>query len=488
MAAAPAPNHAIFKSASMLIGDQWIDKGGAGTLSHISPSTGETLGAFPAGDKGDVDRAVSAAKAAAPGWARVNPTVRRDVLLRAAQLLRDRAEEFATLAAHETGAVFNPASFARHAEHLIYYAGWADKLEGGTIPLGAGVFNYTLHEPYGVVAALTSWNGPVASALMKLAPALAAGNCVVLKPPELGPFATLVLAKLFLDAGLPPGVLNIVTGDAAAGAALVSDPRVGKVSFTGGLATARHVIRAAADNATPVVMELGGKSANLVFEDADLDHAANMAAQMGCMTHAGQGCLFPTRLLVQDSIYDALVLRVLAVASKARVGNPFAQGVTSGPVINQAAVDRIMGAITTAKAEGHGKLLLGGERLGGELASGYYLQPTVFGDVDNASPLARKEIFGPVLSIVRFTTEEEAVSLANDTEYGLAGYVHTRDLARAHRLAEALEAGYVGVNGFPPMPVQAPFGGYKQSGFGREGGRLGVEEYLRVKNVYMALK
>lgn len=456
------------------------------SMAHINPTTGKVLGTFVAASREDGDRAVTAARNAYPAWRAVAPGVRRDILLRAAQLIRERAELIAAMASHETGAVYNPLAPARSAEQLVYYAGWIDKLEGGTTPVGPSAFNYWVHEPYGVVLALTSWNGPLTSALMKLAPALAAGNCVVLKAPELGPFVTLLLADLFAEAGLPAGVLNVVTGGPALGASLVADPRIGKISFTGGLPTARHIMRDAAENATPVVMELGGKSANLVFADADLDRAAGMAVMMGCVVHAGQGCLFPTRLLVQDSVYDAVVERVLANVAKARIGNPFTPGVASGPLINEAALARVLGAIEQAKSEGSGRLLHGGHRLGGDLADGYFLAPTIFGDVDNGSALAKKEIFGPVLSIIRFTDEDDAVAKANDTDYGLAGYVHTGNLDRAHRVASRLEAGYIGINGFPPMPVQAAFGGYKQSGFGREGGRLGIEEFMRVKNVYVS--
>ena len=483
----PQPDHPIFSSAAMLIGGERVESGSKGELSHINPSTGKVLGAFPAGGAKEVDAAIRAAKAALPMWSGRHPTQRRDILLKTAALIRERAAELARIASHETGGVYSPEQFVGATEQLTYYAGWADKVEGGVTPMGPGVFNYTVHEPYGVIAAITSWNGPVISALMKLGPALAAGNCVIVKPPELGPFATLVMAQIFAEAGLPDGVLNIVLGGPEAAQALVTDPRIGKISFTGGLPTARHILRAAAVNATPVVTELGGKSANLVFADADLDQAAVMAASMGCLVHAGQGCLFPTRLLVEDSVYDALAEKVLGMVRSVPTGDPFTPGVVGGPVISQGALDRIMARIDEARTSGDGKLLHGGERMGGELADGYFIKPTVFGDVDNDSRLAQEEVFGPVLSMIRFKDEEDAVHKANDTVYGLAGYVHTTNLARAHRVASQLEAGYVGVNAFPPMPVQAPFGGYKQSGSGREGGKPGIEEYLRLKNVYMAL-
>jgi len=487
MVEAVAADHPVFARPAALIGDTWHFTGSAGMLQHRNPSTGEILGEFPSGGAAEADAAIAAAQAAFPAWRDMAPGVRRDILLRAAALVREKGAELAMIASLETGSVFNPAGPGGAAEHLVYYAGWIDKFLGETTPFSPGILNYTRHEPYGIVLALTSWNGPVTSALMKLGPALAAGNCVILKPPELGPFATIRLAEIFLEAGLPAGVLNVVTGGSELGARFVADPRIGKISFTGGLPTARHVLRGAAENATPVVTELGGKSANLVFADADLDRAAAMASTMGCMVHSGQGCLFPTRLLVEEAAYEPLVERVLVHVAKARVGNPFDAGVTSGPVINEAAIDRITGYIDRARREHHGRLLAGGERLGGELAQGYFLAPTIFGDVDNKSPLAQEEIFGPVLSIIRFSTEAQAIELANDTNYGLAGYVHTRDFGRAHRVAGALEAGYIGINGFPPMPVQAPFGGYKQSGSGREGGREGMLEFLRLKNIYAYL-
>lgn len=487
MTSPPTPDHPIFSSATMRIGDDRRAKGAKGVLTHVSPVSGKSLGPFPAGGAEEADAAISAAQRAFPKWRDMLPQARRDILLKAARLIQERASELSTIASHETGALFNPAQVAGSAEQLIYYAGWIDKLEGATIPLGRGALDYTKHEPYGVVVGITCWNGPITSALMKLAPALAAGNCVIIKPPELGPFATLVLAQIFEDAGLPSGVLNIVTGGPEAGHSLVQDKRVGKISFTGGIATARHILRTAAEHTTPVVTELGGKSANIVFADAKLDTAAGMSAMMGCLVHAGQGCLFPTRLFVQDTIYNEFVEKVVAIVRNAKVGNPFDPEVRTGPVISENAVDRILDRIRGAEKNNEGELLTGGERVGGEFISGFYVTPAVFGNVDNSSGLAQNEVFGPVLSILKFSHEEEAVAMANDSDYGLAGYVHTENLNRAHRVANSLEVGYVGVNGFPPMPVQAPFGGYKQSGSGRENGRAGIEEYLRTKNVYIPL-
>jgi aldehyde dehydrogenase (NAD+) len=279
----------------------------------------------------------------------------------------------------------------------------------------------------------------------------------------------------------------VVTGGPDAGAALVNDARIGKISFTGGGATARRIIESAGRNLTPVVLELGGKSANLVFADADLIVATATSVQTALANTSGQGCVLPTRLLVHDAVYDEVASTVTQMATALKIGRPFDDGVQMGPVIDATNCERILAVIESATSNRSGTLLSGGERVGGELASGYFVAPTVFGDVDNASELAQHEIFGPVLSIVRFSDEEEAVSLANGTDYGLGGMVFTRDIDRAHRLARRLTAGYVGINAFPPMPPNAPFGGVKQSGYGREGGRDGLMEFLQIKNVYVGL-
>jgi aldehyde dehydrogenase (NAD+) len=322
---------------------------------------------------------------------------------------------------------------------------------------------------------------------MKVVPALAAGNVVVLKPPSLTPFAALLFGELALEAGLPPGALNITPGDADAGEALVAHPDVAKISFTGGGAVARRVMETAARGLKPVALELGGKSANLVFADADLDAAAQMAAIHGVAVLSGQGCVLPTRAYVQDGVYDAFVERVLRIVGSLKVGDPLAPDTFMGPVISSAAAERILGVIERAKAERAGALLTGGTRLGGALAEGAFIAPTVFGDVAHDSHLAREEIFGPVLSITRFRDEAEAIAMANDSRYGLGAYVHTKDVARAHRCADALQAGLVSINAGPAMAPNMPFGGMKQSGFGREGGRAGLDEFLQIKTVHVAL-
>ena len=476
-------------SGDLLIGDRWEADTSGGRREQINPSTGEPLASVAMGGPAEVDRAIDAAIAAFPEWSQWTPARRRDVLDELARLIDANDLHLGVMRSLETGAPFKRrrgASLA--AEYVRYNAGWVDKLEGATVPTSAGpALDYTRLEPYGVVAVLTPWNGGMVSPAMKVAPALAAGNCVVLKPAELAPLGPLRFAELCLEAGVPPGVVNVVTGGADAGAALVDDPRVSKISFTGGGATARRIMEAAARNLTPVVLELGGKSANVVFADADLDAAAVTAVQAGLVPTSGQGCVLPTRLLVEDSVYDAVQERVVALTESLVVGSPFDDGVHMGPVIDAANCARILAIIERAAAGGDGRLLTGGERMGGELAAGYFIRPTVFGDVDNSSDLAQNEIFGPVLSIVRFHDEDEAVALANGTAYGLGGIVFTNDLRRAHRLAARLDAGSIGINAFPPMPPSAPFGGVKQSGFGREGGRAGIDEFLRQKNVYVSL-
>jgi aldehyde dehydrogenase (NAD+) len=359
-------------------------------------------------------------------------------------------------------------------------------VEGSTFePYPARGLGYTKAEPYGIIGAIIPWNAPLIAVSMKVIPALAAGNAVILKPPTLTPFVALRFGELALEAGLPPGLLSVVPGDAEAGDALVRHPEVGKVSFTGGEAVARQVIAASAETLKPLALELGGKSANIIFADADLDTAVPMAVAMGCVQLSGQGCVLPTRLLVHDDVYDEVVARAAEVAGAFKIGVATDPATRMGPVISEAACARILGVIDKAKAERQGRLVHGGERCGGDLAPGYFIEPTVFADVAPDAGISRGEIFGPVLSILRVSDDDEAVRIANATPYGLGAYLHTRDLDRALNVSARLEAGYVSVNGFAGMTPNAPFGGYKQSGYGREGGHAGLEEFLQTKTVWI---
>jgi aldehyde dehydrogenase (NAD+) len=373
------------------------------------------------------------------------------------------------------------------AEWFRHYAGYADKIEGTVPAVGApaGGLDYTRRSPYGVVAAIIPWNGPVMALALKVAPALAAGNAVVLKPSEAAPFSSLYFGSLVCAAGLPAGLVNVVPGGPDVGARLCADDRVAMISFTGGGVAARAVGEAAAARHIPTVLELGGKSASLVFADAELDKSAKLAAILGISQNSGQGCFLPTRLLVHESIYDRVLKGVIATASKFRLGSPFDPTTSMGPVVDEKARDRILEVIDEARGRGDGRLVHGGSRASGELAAGNFIEPTIFADVDPDSPLAQDEVFGPVLSVIGFADEAQAVEIANNTRYGLAGYVWTTDLGRAHRVAEALDAGYVSVNSMAALPPAAPFGGWKDSGHGVEGSRAGLDEYLRIKNVHV---
>lgn len=473
----------------LIIGGEDITDAGGGTYEHHDPATGEVQTVVPLASAAEVDMAVAAARSAFPMWRDIDPNRRRDILLAIAKGILADEKRLADIATAEMGIpnllAGQPVPIA--AEWFNYFAGWIGKTGGEVVTVpGADAFDYVLNEPVGVIGSIIPWNGPLIAIAMKVAPALAAGNCVVIKPPENAPFTALRFAEIAAEAGLPPGVFNVVPGDGQAGAALCAHPGIDKITFTGGGGTARKVLAAAAQALTPVILELGGKSANIVFPDADLDAAAMMAVGAGLMTLSGQGCMLPTRLLLHNDIYDEVVARVVAGAGMLSVGNPWEPTTIMGPLATAGQLERVSGAVEAATAASAGTLLSGGGRLP-DLGGGYYYQPTVFGDVNPASDLAQEEIFGPVLSISRFGTEEEAVEQANGTRYGLAAYVHTRDLRRAHTLSAALDAGGVAVNGFPIVPPGTPFGGTKQSGFGREGGLWGLREFQRTKNVYIGL-
>jgi aldehyde dehydrogenase (NAD+) len=457
--------------------------GSGGTYGHVNPATGEVDAQIPLADKDEIDLAVTAAHEAFQSWKRTPPAQRRALLVRLADLIEAHADEFARLGALDNGTPLTVgAAFpVLSAEWTRYYAGWADKIQGDLTgnPVQDGELGYTLAQPYGVVGIIITWNGPLISLAMKIPAAVAAGNTVVVKPSELTPFSGELFMDLVEQAGFPPGVVNVLPGTAEAGAQLVSHPLVRKVTFTGGPATATRILEACAPSMKPAVLELGGKSANIVFADADLDVACQIGTTFSLIALSGQGCAFATRMIVHEDVYDEVVARVTLIAQNIPVGDPFDPAVASGPVVNQAAVERILGMIERAAEQG-ATLLAGGSRID---RAGYFIQPTVFADVDPDSELAQTEVFGPVLTIFKFRTEEEAVALANGTRYALSSYVQTRDLQRALRVAAELDAGETLVNGATNLKVGRPFGGFGLSGVGKEGGRQGIEEFLRIRSV-----
>jgi aldehyde dehydrogenase (NAD+) len=471
------------------IGGESLSSGSGGVHEHVDPATGQVDARIPLAGASEIDRAVIGANEAFDQWRRTVPGDRRRHLLRLADLMEANSEEFARRGTMDNGtpAAVVAGMVESSVEWTRYYAGWADKVAGelSTSYAAVGELNYTLHQPYGVIGIIITWNGPLISLAMKIPAALAAGNTVVVKPSEMTPFTGELFMDLVEEAGIPTGVVNILPGAPEAGEALVAHPLVQKVSFTGGPTTARKILHSCAELMKPAVLELGGKSANIIFDDADLDVACGHGAFLSVGILSGQGCAFPTRMLVQEGVYDDVVDRVGAVAKGIPVGDPWEPTTMAGPVVNQEALARIMGVIEQAQADG-ARLVTGGSRLGGDLANGYFIEPTVFADVDPDSDLAQNEVFGPVLAITPFANDDDAVRIANNSRYGLSGYLQTSNLARALRVAEELHTGEVLINGAANLRVQRPFGGQGISGFGKEGGKLGIDEFLRVKSVGIA--
>jgi aldehyde dehydrogenase (NAD+) len=472
----------------LLIGADWIFDSSGGELEHVNPSTGRVQRSFPAAGAAEIDAAVEAARQGLASWRKCAPSEKRAIMQRIAKGFRDHADELARIGILETGLIRNFAGVLplAAAEWFDYYAGWSDKVEGKVISTPSG-FDYTVPEPFGVVGIIVTWNGPVGGIGMSVAAPLAAGCSVVLKAPELSPFSSSLIGRICVDAGLPPGVLNVVVGGPEAGNHLVKHRGVDKIGFTGSPATGRLIQAAAAESLKPLVLELGGKSANIVFADADLDVAV-AAAVAGITSINGQTCISPTRLLVQHQVYEEVSRRVADAMIAIKVGDPFASETAMGPVISKGACDRIMSMIHEAKETSESELLVGGERLEGELSEGFFVQPTAFKDVANDSAIAQNELFGPVLAMMPFGEEDEAIHLANDTKYGLAAYVHTMDVSRVIHMSSQLDAGNISVNGGTAVAgPYAPFGGFKQSGYGKEGGLAGLMEYVRVKNVNIGI-
>jgi aldehyde dehydrogenase (NAD+) len=477
----------------MLIDGQWTAARAGQTWNHRHPATGEDVAAFPIAAAEDVDLAVRAARRAFDEgpWPRARAGERIRVLRRIADLVREHGDELLRLQALDNsvplsfGGVYGMSS-AMVADVFDHHAGWVDKLAGETLPpyQGGDHLVMTLREPVGVVGAIVPWNAPLLLAAQKLAPALAAGCTIVVKPSEYATFAVMRLARLIEEAGLPPGVLNVVTGPGdPTGEALITHPMVNKLSFTGSRAVGRRIVEASADGFKRVSLELGGKSPAVIFADADVGSAA--AITMGTVTLglSGQVCLAQTRALVHRDVTDEFLSMAEMISGMVSYGNPFDPAVTSSPLINTKQLERVLGLITQGQAEG-ARLVCGGTRSEGDLAAGNFVAPTLFTDVTNDMSIAREEIFGPVLSVIPFADEDEAVRIANDTEYGLAATVWTSDLKRAMRMTKAIRAGTVGINGYQLEP-HAAFGGYRQSGLGREGGRPAIESYTELKTVLL---
>jgi aldehyde dehydrogenase (NAD+) len=474
---------------SLLINNQWVESESGKTFPTINPATGEELARVAEADAADVDKAVAAARNALERgpWRTTSATERGRLLNRLADLIEQNADEIARLETLDNGM---PLTVARGVAipltlgQLRYFAGWADKNHGKTIPVNGNYFCYTRHEPVGVVGQITPWNFPLLMYGMKLGPALAMGNTVVLKPAEQTPLTALRIGELIVEAGFPAGVVNILPGyGPIAGAAIANHMDIDKVAFTGSTEVGHSIMEASGrTNLKRVSLELGGKSPNIVFADAAMDDAIE-GCHFGVFFNQGQVCCAGSRLFVEEKIYDEFVEKSVARAKRRTVGNPFDAGTEQGPQIDNVQFEKVMSYIDDGKREG-AELLTGGKRAG---EPGYFVEPTVFANVHDEMKIAREEIFGPVMSIMKFREIDEVVHRANNTAYGLAAAVWTRSIDKAHAIANNVKAGTVWVNCFDVFDAAAPFGGFKQSGIGREMGEYALQQYTEVKTVTIRL-
>jgi aldehyde dehydrogenase (NAD+) len=469
----------------LFIGGEFAPGVSGETFDAVNPYRGEPWARLASASAPDVEAAVAAALVAQPKWAALNGAARATILNRIADVIVEHADEMAVFESTDNGKIIRETrSQMLFAARLFrFFAGYADKLYGKVIPLDQPtVFDFTTREPYGVVGLITAWNSPITLLCNKLPAALAAGNTVVIKPSEHASVSTLELCRLLQKAGLPPGVVNVVTGGPDVGSAIVDHRDIAKISFTGSPSVGRRIAAAAGAALKPVTLELGGKSPNIIFEDADLD-AATIGALAGIFGATGQTCVAGSRLLVQRGVYHEVIDRLKERAAAIRLGDPLDPASEMGTAANQPQFDRIIASIDRAKAAG-AKLVYGGGRATGPgLDSGLFIQPTIFADVHNDMELAQTEIFGPVLAIMPFDTEEEAIRIANDIPFGLASGLWTSNISRAMRLVPKLKSGVVWVNTYRVVAAQAPLGGVKESGFGRERGEEGLLEFSTIKNV-----
>ncbi len=476
----------------LFIDGKWVDAESGKTFTTPNPATGATLAEVAEGDKADIDKAVAAARNAFEGkWSRVSARDRGRMMYKLAQLIEARIPELAALETADNGKPIKETTYVdlpQVVENFEYFAGWATKIEGETIPVPGQMFNYTLREPVGVCGQIIPWNFPLLMAAWKLAPALAAGNTIVLKPAEQTPVGAMELASLIQEAGFPDGVVNIVPGyGETAGAALASHPGIDKIAFTGSTEVGKLIARAASDNLTKVSLELGGKAPNIVFADADVEQAV-AGAMMGIFFNQGQVCCAGSRLFLDSRVKDEFLDRFKERAGRVKVGDPMDKNTQMGPQVSEEQLNRIKGYVDIAKGEG-AQVLAGGcpPQLEGDFQKGFFFQPTIFGEVQNTMRVAQEEIFGPVVSVITFDGEEDLVRQANEVVYGLSAGIWTKDITRAHRFAKAIKAGTVWINTYNMFNAASPFGGYKQSGYGREMGKHALEMYTHVKSVWVDL-
>jgi len=473
----------------ILINNRWVSSLSGRTFPTINPATGEEICQIAEADAADVDEAVKSARNAFENgpWAKMSAADRGRLLYKLADLIEEHADELAMLESRDNGKPFHVARSADLGLTIAtyrYYAGWADKVQGRTVPVAGNYFTYIRHEPVGVVGQIIPWNFPLLMQAWKLAPALATGNTVVMKPAEQTPLTALRVGELLMEAGFPDGVVNILPGyGPTAGAAIANHMDVDKVAFTGSTEVGHLIMEAAAkSNLKRVSLELGGKSPNIVFADADMEEAVE-GCHFGLFFNQGQCCCAGSRLFVESNCYDEFVERSIARAKRRTVGDPMDPNTEQGPQVDDVQFDKVMGYIESGKRDG-AKLAYGGERVG---SRGYFIEPTVFVDVKDDMQIAREEIFGPVMSIIKFDDLNDVVRRANKTMYGLAAAVWTRDIGKAHAIANRVRAGTVWVNCYDVFDPGAPFGGFKQSGIGREMGEYGLQQYTELKTVTVKL-